>query len=88
MSLFAFDIFQDSTYPIRPKELPLEVRTIVRKLARNFDIEDDGSNCEWPKGKVLHKIFWTKKNLRKGNYHTFSYIFFPVLLLKLTENRN
>jgi len=39
---------------------------MVRKLARNFDLEDDGSNGEWPKGKVLHKIFWTRKNLRKG----------------------
>jgi hypothetical protein len=38
----------------------------MAKMARTFELEDDETGGNWPKGKVLHKIFFTKKNLRKG----------------------
>jgi len=53
-------------YKTKPKELPPDLRKIIGKLARNYDLEDDGSSGDWPKGKTLHKIFWTRNNLRKG----------------------
>jgi hypothetical protein len=51
---------------ISPKSFPKEQRKSLGKVARTFELEDDGTDGAWPKGKVLHKLFFTKKNLRKG----------------------
>jgi len=53
-------------FKINPKSFPKEERKSMAKVARTFELEDDGTGGDWPKGKVLHKIFFTKKNLRKG----------------------
>jgi len=42
-------------------------RDKVRRRAYTFDLIDDGTDGEWPKGKVLHKILLLKNGKRKGN---------------------
>jgi hypothetical protein len=46
----------------------------MAKVARTFELEDDETGGVWPKGKVLHKIFFTKRNLRKGMFMKENFI--------------
>jgi hypothetical protein len=54
---------------LSPKNFSKEERKSISKVSRTFDMEDDETGGDWPKGKVLHKIFFTKNKLRKGIHH-------------------